>query len=132
MNGSHIISLEYLDLHDEHVVGTAQVPVTVTGAPTGVDASERGLLFNVSMPTPSPTSGQVAFSFRAPLGGPVEIWVFDLRGRMLRKEKISAGTEGVFSWDGKDSQGKALSSGVYYFRFRHGKEVVSRKVTLLR
>ena len=132
MNGSHLVSLEYLDLYDEHVVGTAQVPVTVTGAPTSVDAGGPGQFFNVSMPSPSPTSGSASFNFRLPQGGPVEIWIFDLRGRMLRKEEISSGVNGVFSWDGRDSQGRALSSGIYYFRFRHGSETVSRKVTLLR
>ena len=131
-NGSHAVSLEYLDLYDGHVVGTAQVPVTVMGAPSDVDAGGPGLLFNVSLPSPSPTSGSVTFNFRLPRGGPVEIWVFDLRGRMLRNEKISAGVTGVYSWDGRDSQGRALSSGIYYFRFRHGSEIVSRKVTLLR
>jgi FtsP/CotA-like multicopper oxidase with cupredoxin domain len=132
LNGSHVVRLEYLDLYDGHVVGTAQVPVSVTGAPTDVDGGVAGLLFSVSMPTPSPTSGSASFNFRLLRGGRVEIWVFDLRGRMLRKEEISAGVEGVYSWDGKDSQGRKLSSGIYYFRFRHGNEIVSRKVTLLR
>lgn len=130
MNGNHVVTLEYLDLYDVHVVGTAQVPVTVSGAPTGIDDG-HGLIFNVSMPTPSPASDTVTFNFRSPRGGTVEIWVFDLRGRLLREEIMSVGVDGVFVWDGKDSQGQALASGVYYFRFRLGQEVASRKVTLL-
>ena len=132
INGSHVVSLEYLDLYNGQVLGSAQVPVTVIGAPTGVDVIGRNELLVISMPTPNPSTDQATFSFRAPSGGPLEIWIFDLRGRMIRKETISGESEGVFLWDGKDAQGKALSSGIYYLRFRHGKEIVSRKVTLLR
>ena len=132
INGSHVVSLEYLDLYNGQVMGTAQVPVTVIGAPTGVDVIGRNELLVISMPTPNPSTDQATISFRAPSGGPLEIWIFDLRGRMIRKETISGESEGVFLWDGKDAQGKALSSGIYYLRFRHGKEIVSRKVTLLR
>jgi hypothetical protein len=130
--GDYVVNLDYLDLYDGHVVGTAQVPVVVTGTPTGIPSTAGKELFSVSMPTPSPTSSQVAFRFQASYGEPVEVHVFDVRGRLLRNERMAGGAGGLFSWDGKDAQGNALASGVYYFRFRHGKELVTRKVTLLR
>ncbi len=67
-------------------------------------------------------------------GGFVELIVVDLLGRMIStlvSENILAGYHSV-QWDGRNDDGKQVSSGIYFYRLKSGGMVKSRKMLLTR
>jgi hypothetical protein len=67
---------------------------------------------------PNPTLGPAAFRLDLARGGAVEVGVFDASGRCLRS--LHAGTlpagRHALRWDGRDREGAAAPSGVYFVR----------------
>lgn len=60
--------------------------------------------------------------------------VYDIRGRMVRtldEGMKGAGTYSVF-WDGTDSRGRQVSSGVYFYRFVSSEYNATRKMIMLK
>ena len=60
--------------------------------------------------------------------------IYDLRGRSVRaivEQKQTKATHSV-TWDGKDSQGHVVATGIYFIRLQVGDQAVTRKVVLIR
>jgi hypothetical protein len=84
---------------------------------------------------PNPFNPSTTISFYLPIDAPVTLDVYDSSGRLVARllngAKLAKGTHSV-DWRGLDAQGRAVSSGMYFYRLRSGKEIVSRKMLLLR
>ncbi len=84
---------------------------------------------------PNPFNPQVTIRFEVPQRAFVDIEIFDLRGRRLRRllnrEPHEAGPYTVL-WLGNDDAGRALASGVYVARVRAGVWTAAQKLTLVR
>ncbi|MBK9303909.1 MAG: hypothetical protein IPM94_08505 [bacterium] len=92
--------------------GCANCPEDVTTA-----VGDGGGVTRVSFapPSPNPISGDAVFSFATPVRSVVELVVHDLRGRRVRtvtRTEIEPGSH-VVGWDGRDDEGRPLSSGQY-------------------
>ncbi len=64
----------------------------------------------------------------------VQLSIYDLRGREVRRlldRSMSPGSYQIH-WDGKDSSGGGLSSGVYLYKLRNGDRTISRKMIMAR
>ena len=64
---------------------------------------------------------------------PVNVSVYDLRGRLVAKlvdEKKAPGTYQIH-WDGKDAKGQRVSSGVYLYRIVAGDFTSTRKMLMV-
>lgn len=64
----------------------------------------------------------------------VKIQIYNQLGQQLRtlvNERKQAGEFSV-TWDGKDSQGNTLASGIYYYRLTAGNQVDTKKMLYLR
>jgi len=64
----------------------------------------------------------------------VSLKVFNIRGELVRTllaEIKPVGGDEVF-WNGKDDQGAAVSSGLYFYEFRALGQVKVGKMTLVR
>jgi flagellar hook assembly protein FlgD len=72
-------------------------------------------------------------SFSLPAASRVEAAVFDVAGRKVRElgaGRFAAGAHEL-SWDGRDTAGRAMPSGVYFVRLDRGSEtLVTRMVRL--
>ncbi|MCK4511407.1 T9SS type A sorting domain-containing protein, partial [bacterium] len=82
---------------------------------------------------PGARATMIGYSVRAP-GGHVEISVFDVSGRLVRvlvDEIKEAGTH-VVHWDGADSRGRVVSSGVYFYDIKAPGIREQRKAVVLR
>jgi flagellar hook assembly protein FlgD len=60
--------------------------------------------------------------------------VFDVRGRAVHRADLGMQRAGLQRavWDGNDSSGQHVGSGVYYVLLRAGGEVQRQRVTVLR
>ena len=108
----------------------------VSGPPPGdpvlpdVHAADSPLVLDA--PTQSPGRPPFLFTARSG-GGPLAIEIFDVRGRLQRRLDSGASQgERSFLWDGRDSRGVSVASGVYLVRLLDGSRSVRRKVLLLR
>ena len=114
-----------------------QPPARVIPAPgplTAADGSPGPLRLDFSA-IPNPFAGSTSFRFTLPSRGPVELTIFDARGRMVRSLlSRSVGEPGAHQlrWDGVDDRGRMVSSGIYYPRLRVGNEERTVRVTRLR
>lgn len=83
---------------------------------------------------PNPFNPATTISFTLAEKSAVDLSIFTPEGKRvvtLVKEKLPAGFKNV-PWDGKDTKGNVLSAGVYFYRLKAGKTVLSRKMVLLK
>jgi hypothetical protein len=95
-----------------------------------------------SMPTsftlhtnyPNPFNPSTRITFDLKHNTDVHLAVYDIRGNlvaMLAEGHYSSGRYHL-TWDGRDSFGRTMPSGVYLYRLQAGGEVFSRKMMLLK
>jgi hypothetical protein len=90
--------------------------------------------FSIGQPYPNPFNATVTIRYALPQDGKVAITVYNILGRKvntLLDEYKPAGYH-TLVWDGKDSQGNSVASGVYFYRVVFGKQFLSNKMTLLK
>lgn len=83
---------------------------------------------------PNPFNPQTRISFSLKDQSPVEISIYNIKGQKIRTlidKKLEAGQHNVI-WDGKDSNNKSVSSGIYLYRMKNGKFTKSKKMILLK
>jgi flagellar hook assembly protein FlgD len=66
--------------------------------------------------------------------GDVRLSIYDARGGLVRTLIDGRLVEGAHEavWNGKDSQGRPASSGVYFCRMTAGEQSFTKKMVLLR
>jgi hypothetical protein len=84
---------------------------------------------------PNPFNPATTISYYLPDASPVTLEVYDSSGRLVSRLmdalKQEKGTHSI-AWRGVDSNGRPVSSGVYFYRLTSGKETISKKMVLLR
>ena len=62
---------------------------------------------------------------------PLEAWIFDLQGRVVRRLSSDSGLAGHYElrWDGRDDHGALVSPGLYLFRLRVDGDSSTRTLT---
>ena len=102
-------------------------------APTGVDDEPRRYVLSVSA-YPNPFNPATTIRYTVPARGFVSVDVFDLLGArvvaLVDGEKAAGAY--VVIWNGRDSDGRAVSSGVYFVRIHHQTGTRSYKLVLLK
>jgi hypothetical protein len=91
---------------------------------------------------PNPFNEETTIRFNLPRGksGEVTLEVFDIHGRRVNRlsqvvERYVPGNGPAgytITWDGSDSRGRSVSSGIYFYRLKYGDEFLVRKMTLIR
>ena len=83
---------------------------------------------------PNPVRTQTTFSLTVPHTGAASVTILDVRGRIIATlvdRWLTAGVHDV-SWDGRDSAGHRVATGMYFCRVRLGREEVARPLVVLR
>jgi hypothetical protein len=83
---------------------------------------------------PNPFNPSTTISFVLPAGAEAELVIFNLRGQLVRtlaKGYLLSGKHSIV-WDGTDSLGQPLGSGVYVYRLQIGKQVITKRLTLIK
>jgi hypothetical protein len=83
---------------------------------------------------PNPFNPSTVIRFDLPYREHVTLDVYDVNGRWITRLVNGVRESGphAVSWSGKNERGEAVSSGLYFYLLRAGKESVSRKMILLR
>lgn len=83
-------------------------------------------------PSPLKLGRTCTIEARAPRPADGRMLVFDARGRTVRMlaSQAEAG-RAVASWDGRDSRGNPVASGVYFFRWDDGRNRAAGKVLIV-
>ena len=82
---------------------------------------------------PNPFNPQTTLSFSLRDAGLVELAVYNLRGALVKQlvsQNMAAGDHNVV-WDGRDSNGSATASGVYFARFKAGRVMMTQRLVLI-
>jgi hypothetical protein len=83
---------------------------------------------------PNPFAAGTQIRFGAPRRGFVEISIFDVAGRLVRKlveDVVPPGYHAV-EWDGRNAKGRKMASGVYFYRFKAGEVLDAKKMLMVR
>ncbi len=82
----------------------------------------------------NPVTSQTRIRFTMYNDAPVQLAIYDLRGRLVRELVAEFRSEGSYSelWDGTNRFGSPVPSGVYLCRLQAGRDVVTRKVSMVR
>ena len=102
--------------------------------PTSVQDPFAAVPAGLLPPFPNPFNPRTTISFHLEATQKVRLTVCDLAGRelvVLVDREFSSGRHELV-WNGRDSQGRELASGVYFLRLEAGEFRDSEKVVLLR
>jgi hypothetical protein len=83
---------------------------------------------------PNPFNPRTVIAFDLARDGPVQLDLYDLRGRLVRRlaDRVFIAGRHSVAWDGLGDSGEALASGLYFCRLRAGDGAQVHKMTLLR
>jgi hypothetical protein len=90
--------------------------------------------FSLGQNHPNPFNPSTTIDYSLSESSRVELKIFNLRGQEVRAlvdREMPAGDHSTH-WDGKDSQGRRVSSGIYIYRMRSGNEIKTRKMIVLK
>ncbi len=85
--------------------------------------------------SPNPFNPHVNLRYTVPSNATVSLKIYDVSGRVVRTlldNKVEMAGFHSVPWDGRDSAGKAVASGVYVAQFEAGRYVTTDKVVLLK
>jgi len=103
----------------------------VLSVPSHSDPPET---FRLLQNYPNPFNPTTVISYMVPEATYVFLAVYNLLGRriatLVNEDMTRPGLKHV-EWDGRDDSGKAVSSGIYYYKLQAGEVVLSRKMVLL-
>jgi Ca-activated chloride channel family protein len=84
---------------------------------------------------PNPFNPSTTIRFHLERTGPASLTVYDATGRRVRTlvdgEVLAAASHSV-EWDGRDSAGEPVASGVYLYSLESGAEQLTRKMVLMK
>ena len=135
--GLYTVTFIATDFGTPALADTEQTDITVTDVVEVEDGEGEGLRSHAqylaqNYPNPFGSSTTIAYSLRAP--GRVRVSIYDIRGALVRevvKERVAAGVHRVV-WDGRDTRGRTVGSGIYFCRLEAGDFAETRRMVLLR
>ncbi len=97
-----------------------------------VDGPPQNLVLQPNVPNPFNPSTQIAYQI--PDAGHVSLAIYNTLGQRVRVLVQDSQAPGRYrvTWDGKDMQGREVSSGVYIYRLAHARGVITRRLLLVK
>jgi hypothetical protein len=101
---------------------------------TATDAPSSALVTALLGNTPNPFNPSTLIRYEISRDGPVQLFVYDATGRVLRRlvdGRVEAGRHEM-SWDGRDGSGQRVASGIYFYKLIASGDSYSRKMVLVK
>ena len=135
--GDVILSAETIAVKPQFIVINGGKLQIVSGAtPVSVETEDPILpdAFVLSQNFPNPFNPATEIRFQLPEANLVVLTIYNALGQEIRKlvnREYQAGFHGV-SWNGKNSNGNPVSSGVYLYKLQAGSFTQIKKMSLIR
>jgi flagellar hook assembly protein FlgD len=96
--------------------------------------SQIPITFLLSPNYPNPFNPVTTIEYSLSRPSNVRIDVFNGLGQRVRTlvDRVEAAGPHAITWDGTNTSGQAVSTGVYFYRFQAGDHVETRKMLLLK
>jgi hypothetical protein len=106
------------------------------GDPTEVRDSAEDLVdeFVLSQNHPNPFNSSTIIAYEIERGKNVTLRIYDILGKEVRELVNSRQSPGKYQiiWDGRDNQGKEVSSGIYFYQLEAGNSTGTKKLVLIK
>ena len=117
--------------------GCQEVPrggAAIDPGPRRVPEGDGVATLRLSPPWPNPMRGEAILQMAAPSGSEVAVTICDVSGRVVRALRAEPGADGTCSvvWDGTDSVGGRVASGVYFVSMSPAGRNLRKKIVLAR
>lgn len=103
---------------------------------THIEEEQQNLpnAFALAQNYPNPFNPSTAIRYQTPQSGFAELTIYNLTGQVVRNLVREEKTGGAYEtiWDGRNNEGVQVGSGVYFYRLRVGKQVLTRRMLLLK
>jgi len=83
---------------------------------------------------PNPFNPETSISYQLSVVSNIEMSVYNIKGEKIKKlveDNLTAGKHTII-WDGKDDNGRSISSGFYYCTLTDGSAVLAKKIILMK
>lgn len=129
-SGGYYYKIAAVDIHDNQSGFALLAPAEIAGidTPHAPDAS----YLTQNYPNPFNPTTRIAFGLKE--SASVALGIYDAAGRLVRVLVAGSRPAGTYAefWDGRDANGRAVASGVYFYRLVAGGFVETRDMLLLR
>ncbi|MDD2890168.1 MAG: T9SS type A sorting domain-containing protein [bacterium] len=98
------------------------------------EGNARPNVFTVSSAYPNPAKGIASIKYSLPKESNVAVKVYDVTGKLVNtlvNENRKAGTY-ITTWNGKNTKGNKVSTGLYFYRVEAGSKIETRKIVLVK
>lgn len=114
------------------VTDAPSAPMSTTDAPNVAGSPDRDLFLAAAEPNPFSHNTRLSFSLPRPQAA--RVTVHDIAGRTIRVlfDDVAPAGESSVRWDGRDTDGSEVASGVYFFRLTSPDGARATKATLRR
>ena len=110
-----------------------------TNTPTGFVSGNESMLqipqsFGITKIFPNPFNPTTTISFSLNQWSDIEIFVFDITGKMVFSDKLGSTNPGDYQYHfaGKNASGTPLTSGIYFIQISTDKQKSSQKIALVK
>lgn len=124
-------SLRQMNENEDAASGTVERIRSTTGPVSVIDEPADGIAFSAA---PNPFRGEVTLTLALSKSGPVEVSVYDVSGREVRRISNPNAGAGLLrlTWDGLDQQGETVPPGIYLARLSHAGITHTRRMFRVR
>ena len=129
-DGGYYYKVVAADIHGNESPWSLLAPEGVTDVDSPKAPAATYLAQN--FPNPFNPSTRIGFGLKAPAD--VSLRIYDAAGRVVRVLVEGNRPAGTYAelWDGKDNGGRAVASGIYFYRLDAGMFTQTRKMVLLK
>ena len=113
---------------------TIDVDPILDAEPTAKEPVDVPTRFSLDQNYPNPFNPQTALAFALPEAAHAVLAVYDLTGREVARlvDGVLPSGRHTATWDGRDSAGRLVASGVYLYRLQTDGFAQTRRMTLLK
>jgi len=103
--------------------------------PSGIEEGNMiNPVFELTQNYPNPFNPETIIEYSIPQNSKIELNIYNIKGQKVKRlvsDQFSAGQHSVI-WDGRDSSGKSVSSGIYFYKLKAANFEKTRKMILMK